>query len=95
MSGGRGHVYLLANPAMPCYYKIGQTTKPPSSRAAQLSIATGVPAPFLVVCWIEVANSRAVERDLHAFLADFRPNREREFFMFRDAHLPWLLGLFD
>lgn len=91
----RGFVYMLANAAMPCYYKIGTTSKSPHRRAAELSSSTGVPERFSVLCSLEVDNANEVERRLHDFLADFRPNFDREFFMFRDEHLPWVIGLFE
>jgi hypothetical protein len=90
-----GFVYMLANNAMPCYYKIGKTSKSPHRRAAELSATTSVPDRFNVVCYVEVEDANEAERRLHDFLADFRPNFEREFFMFRDEHLPWVIGLFE
>jgi hypothetical protein len=92
---GRGFVYMLANSCMPCYYKIGMTGKPPHRRAAELSASTSVPEKFRVICYVEVDRPNEVERRLHDFLADFRANFEREFFMFRDEHLPWAIGLFQ
>jgi hypothetical protein len=46
--GTPGFVYVLINPSLPSYVKIGKTTKDPSIRAAELSSATGVPTPFYV-----------------------------------------------
>jgi hypothetical protein len=89
-----GFVYLLRNPAMPFYYKIGRTINSPYQRAAALSSGTGVPEPFKVVCFAEFEDCRAIERQLHDFLYDFRPNHNREFFQFRTEHLPWVIGLF-
>jgi hypothetical protein len=95
LNSRRGFVYMLANVAMPCYYKIGSTTKLPQRRAAELSSASGVPDRFHIVCYVEVEDCRDAEQHLHQFLGDFRPNFDREFFMFRDEDLAWVIGLFQ
>jgi hypothetical protein len=89
-----GFVYLLGNAVMPCCYKIGRTDYSPYRRAAELSSGTGVPHPYQVLCYIEVSDSHAVERDMHDFLGDFRINPGREFFRFAPAQMPWLHGIF-
>ena len=43
-----GWVYVLTNPAMPGLVKIGLTSRNPQVRAAELTQATGVPAPFVI-----------------------------------------------
>ncbi len=89
-----GFVYLLGNRAMPCFYKIGCTTGPPSQRALQLSSATGVPHHFDLMLYTEVPNCEAAEQRLHDELTDFRPNMRREFFVFGPAHMAWLWNVF-
>lgn len=90
-----GFVYLLGNPAMPCYYKIGCTSGSPHQRAKQLSAATGVPHPFHVLLYIEVTDCHRVERRFHIEMADFRAATDREFFCFGPAHMDWLWWVFD
>jgi hypothetical protein len=89
-----GFVYLLGNPAMPCYYKIGCTERSPHRRAEELSNATCVPQPFQVLLYIEVDDFQKVESRLHIELADFRVNSGREFFCFGPAHMGWLRDVF-
>lgn len=75
-----GFVYCLDNyRAMPGVYKIGHTMKSPHQRAADLS-TTGVPEPFSVVGYIEIANPSAWEHRFHKFLEEYRCNAKREFF---------------
>jgi hypothetical protein len=94
MSASIGFIYLLSNPSMPCYYKIGCTERSPHARAAELSNATGVPEPFRVQLYFETEGFQWREQSLHAHLADFRPNPQREFFVFGPQHLPWLFAIF-
>jgi hypothetical protein len=89
-----GFIYLLSNPAMPRYYKIGCTGGSPMDRANQLSAASGVPAPFKVLLYVRMENFQREEQWLHAQLADFRPRHSREFFLFDRSHLPWLRSVF-
>jgi hypothetical protein len=89
-----GFIYLLSNPAMPRYYKIGCTGGSPMDRAAHLSSASGVPAPFKVLLYVRMENFQREEQWLHAKLADFRPRHSREFFLFDRDHLPWLRSVF-
>ena len=90
-----GFVYLLGNKAMPCYYKIGCTERSPHARARDLSAASGVPHPFQVLLYIEVADHQRVEQRLHQELADFRATTRREFFCFGPDHMGWLWWVFD
>jgi hypothetical protein len=90
-----GFVYLLGNKAMPWYYKIGCTERSPHNRAAELSAATGVPHPFHVLLYIEVADFQRVERRMHQEIGDFRANTNREFFCFGPQHMDWLWWMFN
>jgi hypothetical protein len=85
-----GFVYLLGNPAMPCFYKIGCTERSPHARAKELSAASGVPQPFHVLLYIEVQDFQRVERKFHREMSDFRASGDREFFCFGPAHMDWL-----
>lgn len=80
MAAPIGFVYILGNEYMPDVYKVGFTERAPHQRAADLSGSTGVPAPFKVLCFIEVVDAQAVERAAHHHLARFRINDAREFF---------------
>lgn len=62
--------------------KIGKTTKDPQERAKELSAATGVATPFIVVYKKEFKNCHVAERMVHAILEEqgYRVNPSREFF---------------
>jgi hypothetical protein len=74
-----GFVYILVNDYMTAF-KVGCTERSPHARAEELSKATGVPAPFRVLCYIEVPEFQSVERDLHKWLDEHRVSPGREFF---------------
>lgn len=75
----RGWVYVMSNPAMPGYLKVGRTTDHYRTRAAQLH-TTGVPAAFKVEYAIEVGRCDQLERLAHSYLRGHRISRNREFF---------------
>jgi hypothetical protein len=75
-----GFVYILTNPVMPGIVKIGCTERSPTMRALELSNASGVPAPFQVFGYIEVADHQAVEREMHSQWDKERVSSNREFF---------------
>lgn len=75
-----GFVYMLCNIYMPDLVKIGCTERSPHLRAEELSKGTGIPAPFDVVCYIEVTDHQAVERRMHEWLKAHRVSENREFF---------------
>jgi hypothetical protein len=79
-SGCCGWIYILANSSMSGILKIGRTDRTPSERADELSAATGVPTPFLIVWEEETGDSAAAEAEIHRLLADHRINLGREFF---------------
>lgn len=73
-------VYVLTNPAMPGFVKIGKTLlEDVSIRLAQL-YTTGVPFPFDLVFACKVPNADEVERALHRAFGPYRVNPRREFF---------------
>ena len=74
-----GFVYVMANEAMPDFFKIGFTDKAPSQRAAELS-NTSVPFDFQLVCYGEIDNAHSFEKELHNIYKENRVNPSREFF---------------
>jgi hypothetical protein len=77
-----GYVYLLVNPAMPGMVKIGRTRRPPATRVAELSGATGVPVPFVLLYDVRVPDAVAGEQYIHRSLEErgARVAGNREFF---------------
>lgn len=73
-----GIVYVLANPAMPDYVKIG-ITQDLQDRMKSLD-GTSVPVPFECVYAAVVQNPRQWEQTLHAVFTESRVNPRREFF---------------
>lgn len=75
-----GIVYVLTNPAMPGFVKIGWTAaEEAATRIGQL-YGTGVPFPFKLEFAAKVTDGREVEQALHTAFAPSRPNPRREFF---------------
>ena len=73
-------VYVLTNPAMPGFVKIGKTAiEDVNQRLSQL-YTTGVPFPFELQFACKVRNSDEVEQALHRAFAPNRVNARREFF---------------
>lgn len=77
-SGG-GIVYILTNPAMPGFVKIGRTQHDLVQRMQDLD-NTSVPVAFSCFYAVRVENSRAVEAALHAAFNSTRIRSSREFF---------------
>jgi T5orf172 domain len=75
-----GYVYILTNPVIPEFVKIGKTTLDPYARAKQLSAPTGVPAPYTVAWTAFVADCGMVERMAHTQLQSARLRNNKEFF---------------
>jgi hypothetical protein len=75
-----GWLYVLANSYMGGLVKIGRTDRAPNERVDELSAATGVPTPFVLVWHEEVRDSDAAEREVHVLLAQYRVSVGREFF---------------
>ena len=78
----QGWVYILVNPTLPGLVKVGRTTRLPSKRVAELSQATGVATPFILVFEQAFADCAAAERDIHRVLDSrgMRVAANREFF---------------
>jgi len=76
----RGFVYILSNPSLEGFIKIGKSETDPMKRAAQLSNASNMPTPFRVEYFAFVENFDAAEKAVHQSLDFYRPNKNREFF---------------
>ena len=78
----QGWIYVLVNPAMPGLAKVGRTTRLPNQRVAELSAATGIASPFILVFEQSFSDCVSAERDIHAILdrCHMRYARNREFF---------------
>ena len=74
-------VYILSNPTLPGYYKIGYTKNTPDERAKQISNATGVILPYKVEWAFHCFNGEQLEGEVHKYLASHRVNDHREFFL--------------
>jgi len=77
-----GYVYVLINPSMEGLVKIGKTTQDPTGRAKELSAATGVPTPFIVVFDAYFEDCSQAEEYVQARLEqkNYRVSSSREFF---------------
>tara|TARA_R110001592_G_scaffold238561_1_gene498323 strand:- start:1673 stop:2146 length:474 start_codon:yes stop_codon:yes gene_type:complete len=73
-------VYILSNPALPNMLKIGYTKNEPEVRAKQISASTGVALPYKVEWAFQCFNGEQLEQEVHAELASYRVNQNREFF---------------
>lgn len=77
-----GYLYVLTNPVIPNLAKVGMTTRDPADRIAELSAATGVPSPFILIFQQPVHDPGAAERWVHRELdlLGYRHSVRREFF---------------
>ena len=73
-------VYVLTNPSMPGFVKIGMTTGDDVGLRLGQLYTTGVPFPFDLAFACRVPNAEEVEKALHKAFAPYRPNPKREFF---------------
>lgn len=80
--GGKGgYLYILRSAAHPKdVFKVGQTTRDPETRAAELSGTTASPDRFLVAQDWYVSDPEAAEAEVHRRLKAYRINPGREFF---------------
>lgn len=78
----RQFIYILLNPSHKSILKIGRTSRSPEIRAQELSMATGVPQPFIVVYESLVSDSVLAEKLIHQQLSNdgYRISPSREFF---------------
>lgn len=77
-----GYIYVMVNPSLPNLVKIGKTTREPNERAKELSSATGVPTPFILVYYKPFKDCHLAEIVIHHFFEEkgTRINGNREFF---------------
>lgn len=77
-----GYVYVMTNSSIEGQVKIGKTTRDPYERAKELSSATGVPTPFVVVFYKPFKDCHFAEKTIHHYLGKkgYRVNNNREFF---------------
>lgn len=75
-------VYVLTNPAMPGFVKIGYTTQEDVQARMKQLHSTGVPEPFECVMAVQVGKGQAnaLEKALHTAFAPDQGNASREFF---------------
>ncbi|HCE68279.1 MAG: hypothetical protein A2X82_03585 [Geobacteraceae bacterium GWC2_55_20] len=83
MNNNNGWIYLLTNPSMDGMIKIGKTNRDPSDRVKELSSATGVPTPFILIYKEHFADCDVAEKHVHTLLEinNFRLSSNREFFV--------------
>jgi len=76
-----GYVYVMANPSLPDWHKVGHTHRPPHRRAAELS-RTAVPTAFDVAFARFFWDAPAAEHEIHSRLTRRagRRGRRKEFF---------------
>lgn len=75
-----GVIYVLSNPCMPGIVKIGQTTRMIDERLRELSVATGVPQPFVQEALFSSTDPNKDEQKIHNRLSVARVSDNREFF---------------
>lgn len=75
-----GYVYILMNLSMPDLVKIGLTTRTLDERITELSGATGVPTPCILIYRRFFENCLVAENKMHSLLSDYRLSNNREFF---------------
>ena len=82
MENTKGYVYIMINPSYEGILKIGKTSKDPEDRAKELSSATGVATPFIVVYKRHFNNCHNAEKLAHNILEEkgVRVSTSREFF---------------
>jgi len=75
-----GYLYVLVNPSIPGLAKVGKTTREPADRVTELSSATGVASPFILLYQQPVADCDKAEQWVHDALTSrgwrYAPNRE-------------------
>ena len=76
-----GWVYVLRNSSFKRpLLKIGETSRPPHIRAAELSSETGVPGDFELVYFVHVQDRYTAEGLVHHQLESYRVSARKEFF---------------
>jgi hypothetical protein len=91
MNANEGIIYVLTNKAMPNYIKIGKTCD--LNRRLNELFNTSVPCRFEVYCAFEIENYSKIEQKIHSVFADYRDNKDREFFTVSPDKVYTLLSL--
>lgn len=87
-----GWIYVLRNQSFKDeVYKVGQSRRPPSVRASELSSSTAVYHPFELVFFIHASDRDVAEGLAHNALRDYRKVPNKEFF---EAPLHMIIGTF-
>ena len=91
-----GYVYVMINPSLPNLVKIGKTSREPNERAKELSSATGVPTPFILVYYKPFRDCNLAESVVHHFFEEkgARVNGNREFFQVSPTEAIDLINLY-
>lgn len=78
----KGYIYVMMNPSMSGIVKIGLTRRTPEERLDELSKATGIPTPFILVYKENFNDCVKAEKIIHTILAERgeRVAENREFF---------------
>ena len=86
----------MVNPSLPNIVKIGKTTRDPNERAKELSSATGVPTPFILVYSKPFADCHFAEKVIHGYLEDkgVRVSGNREFFQISTSEAIDLINVY-
>ena len=87
-----GIVYVLTNPAMPGYVKIGHTSQ--SVEARMKTLSSKAPLPYECAAAWEFEDARMVEKALHSAFADQRASRFKEFFVLEPERVIAILRQF-
>ncbi|MGL4389234.1 MAG: GIY-YIG nuclease family protein [Brevinema sp.] len=75
-----GIIYILTNPAMPGFIKIGMTQREDIKQRMKELYSTGVPFPFDLHYAMKIDDVKITESLLHQIFSVHRENMEREFF---------------
>lgn len=81
-SENSGYIYVMMNPSMQGIVKIGFTRRTPEERLEELSKATGVPTPFILVYKEHFNDCIRAEKLIHSMLEERgeKVSSNREFF---------------
>ena len=91
-----GYIYVMINPSLPNMVKIGKTTRHPEERVKELSSATGVPTPFILVFYKDFSDCHIAEKVIHNVLEKrgVRVSGNREFFQISSMEAIELVELY-
>lgn len=91
-----GYIYVMVNPSLPNLVKIGKTTREPNERAKELSSATGVPTPFILVYYKPFKDCHFAELVIHNYLKEkgVQVNDNREFFKVSTTYAIDIINLY-